>query len=120
MAQCYVTASRTWRATSRMRGRLASNGCRRRHLAPELPTGLVRLYEDASWNSQSLDLPTSQYRQNARQSIAGTYMQDAATWVAFNLPVGTVMTLMNNDTRSYQNIEGWGNTHQIDNFSAAT
>ena len=66
---------------------------------PSLPTGTVRLYRDNNWGSRSLDLTTDHYsRQNVRNSIAGTNMQDAATWLAFNLPIGTVMTVMNNDT----------------------
>lgn len=64
---------------------------------PEIPPGIVRLYRDDNWASATLDLSTKSYRPGSRQSIAGTPMQDAATWVAFNLPVGTVMTLLTND-----------------------
>ncbi|MDB5732578.1 MAG: hypothetical protein JWQ03_2473 [Variovorax sp.] len=63
----------------------------------ELPLGTVRLFRDDNWSSTFLDLTTGRYRDRARHSIAGTNMQDAATYVAFNLPVGTMMTLMDND-----------------------
>lgn len=64
---------------------------------PEVPPGIVRFFRDADWQSSHLDMSTQSYRPGARHSIAGTEMQDAATWVSFNLPVGTVMTLMSDD-----------------------
>jgi hypothetical protein len=64
---------------------------------PGLPSGSVRLYRDNRWDSDVLELTTQAYRDGVRHSFAGTTMQDAATWVAFNLPVGVVMTLMDND-----------------------
>ncbi|RZL89609.1 MAG: hypothetical protein EOP82_18910 [Variovorax sp.] len=64
---------------------------------PELPSGTVRLFRDDNWSSTFLELTTGKYRDRARHSIAGTNMQDGATYVAFNLPVATVVTLMDND-----------------------
>ena len=65
---------------------------------PQQPSGTVTLFRDDNWNSDRLVLTTTQYRDGVRQIISGTNMQDAATWVAFNLPVGTVMTLMDDVT----------------------
>ncbi|MGB8770786.1 MAG: ETX/MTX2 family pore-forming toxin [Candidatus Korobacteraceae bacterium] len=65
---------------------------------PTLPTGTVVLYRDNNWQDQSpLKLTTANNREAVRHTIGGTNMQDAATWVAFNLPVGQVMTLTDND-----------------------
>jgi len=63
---------------------------------PALQSGTVVLYHDDNWDSQSYTLDTNNFRENQRQSITGTNMQDQATWIAFNLPVGTVMTLTDN------------------------
>ncbi len=61
---------------------------------PSLPSGHVVLYRDTKWTSQRLDLALTSYVEGVRHSIGGTPLQDAASWVAFNLPIGTVMTLM--------------------------
>lgn len=61
-----------------------------------LQSGEVRLYYDANWQSRSYSILTRDYMNNVRHSISGTFIQDQATFVAFNLPVGTVMTLMDN------------------------
>ncbi|MBR0565571.1 hypothetical protein J5J83_05505 [Azoarcus sp. L1K30] len=60
---------------------------------PALPSGTVLLYRDGNWNSQSYTLRTCDYRENECQTLADTCIEDKATWVAFNLPVGTLMTL---------------------------
>jgi hypothetical protein len=61
---------------------------------PSLPSGVVVLFKDDSWSSAALTLTLNNYRSGVRQSIAGTSMQDQATFVSFNLPKGTVVTLM--------------------------
>jgi hypothetical protein len=63
----------------------------------ELPSGTVVLYRDDNWGSQSYRIDCNDYVPNQRQSFSGRPIQDAATWVAFNLPEGTVMTLLDND-----------------------
>ena len=65
---------------------------------PQLPSGLVRLFRDDNWSSNSFDISTDAQREGVRHSLVGSNMQDAATYVAFNLPAGTVLTLMDNDT----------------------
>jgi hypothetical protein len=65
-------------------------------LPSSLPSGTVRLYQDSSWSSSSLTIDIHDYASGKRQSFSGTSLQDKATWIAFNLPVGTVMTLTNN------------------------
>ena len=65
---------------------------------PQLPAGTVRLYPDDNWNGEYQQISIDDRREGARQSLAGTSLQDVATYVAFNLPVGSVMTLMDNDT----------------------
>jgi hypothetical protein len=62
---------------------------------PQLGSGSVALFRDDNWNSQRLDLRTGDYVPNQRQTIA-SYMVDQATYIAFNLPAGTVMTVMDN------------------------
>jgi len=64
---------------------------------PQLATGTVSLFADASWSSTRLDIELNEYVAGARQ-IVPSALFDQATWVAFNLPVGTVMTLMDNMT----------------------
>jgi hypothetical protein len=61
-----------------------------------LPSGRVVLFKDDRWNSDSLTLDINDYASGQRQSLKGSKLQDAATWIAFNLPEGTVMTLSNN------------------------
>lgn len=74
---------------------------------PQQPSGTVTLFRDNNWSSASLSLSTTKYREGVRQLIGGTNMQDAATWVAFNLPVGTVMTLMDNATAIQTGHQVW-------------
>ena len=64
---------------------------------PRLDSGTVVLYWDDNWSSRSLTLRTSDYAIGQRHTIPGP-MFDNATFVSFNLPVGTVMTLMDNVT----------------------
>ena len=77
---------------------------------PVQPGGTVTLFRDNHWSPDSnnqLVLSTDDYLERVRHSIAGTNMQDAATWVAFNLPVGTVVTLMDNATPADDGIQPW-------------
>ncbi|NOK16531.1 ETX/MTX2 family pore-forming toxin [Corallococcus carmarthensis] len=63
---------------------------------PNQPSNTVRLFQDASWTSASYAFNVNDYAKDKRQSISGTNMQDRATWIAFNLPVGTVVTMTDN------------------------
>jgi hypothetical protein len=60
---------------------------------PVVASGTVALFRDNFWRSQRFDVTIAE---GAIQSISSTPMQDQATWVAFNLPVGTVVTLVDN------------------------
>jgi hypothetical protein len=63
--------------------------------APHLASGTVALFQDDNWISRRLDLRIDEYVPNQRQTILFFYLGQA-TFVAFNLAVGTVMTLMDN------------------------
>ncbi len=62
---------------------------------PQLTSGTVSLFRDKNWTSQRLDLNIDDYMPNQRQTIQ-SFMSDQATYIAFNLPIGTVMTMMDN------------------------
>ncbi|CAN9393345.1 unnamed protein product [Alternaria alternata] len=62
------------------------------------PSGRVSLYKNSSWTSQKLDLETKNYHSGTRHTIPGSALRDEVSWVAWCLPVGTVMTLMEHDT----------------------
>ena len=68
----------------------------RQNLPTDVQSGVVRLYHDDSFTGASFEIDTRDYRADERHSIAGSSIQDRATYVAFNLPIGTVMTLMDN------------------------
>ncbi|NTX02446.1 MULTISPECIES: hypothetical protein [unclassified Myxococcus] len=63
---------------------------------PAQPSGTVTLYKDAGWVGSPYSVNTRDYLKDTRHSIAGSSLHDEATWIAFNLPVGTVMTLTDN------------------------
>lgn len=63
---------------------------------PVLKSDTFILYKDNNWNSTPMPFTYTDYSSEERQFISGGSMQDAATWVAYNLPVGTVVTLMDN------------------------
>lgn len=67
-------------------------------ISGNLRPGLIVLFKDASWSSDSLiiDTTSSQYPEGHAFSFSGTPLQDAATWIAFCLPAGTVCTLFDN------------------------
>lgn len=60
---------------------------------PDLAPGTVAFFIDADWNSSRLDINTADYTANQRHVIT-SWMFDQASYVAFNLDAGTVMTLM--------------------------
>ena len=59
----------------------------------ELPADTVVLYPDAAWTGESFTINAKKFAANQRHSLSGRHMQDKATWVAFNLKPGVVMTL---------------------------
>ncbi|MGL4409648.1 MAG: hypothetical protein ACRCTU_14795 [Zoogloea sp.] len=61
-------------------------------------SGQILLFKDNNWNSTKLTVDTTspQYPPGQFFSFSGTPLQDAATWIVFNLPVGVVCTLCNN------------------------
>ncbi|KAJ5637592.1 hypothetical protein N7490_007471 [Penicillium lividum] len=94
---------------------------------PEVPSGTVSLFVDDNWSSTRLDLDIDDYAPSQRHTFKSS-MLDAATWVAFNLPIGTVMTLMDNyqsgsagqsvadlsDCGRCVDLVGTGNTESLD------
>jgi hypothetical protein len=68
-----------------------------------IPSGSVGLYPDASWTGTPFWIRTSAYTEKVQASFSGTSSQDSCTWVAFNLPVGTVMTLLKSATAPLAN-----------------
>jgi hypothetical protein len=64
----------------------------------DVPSGQIILFKDASWGSESVTIDTSSgaYPEGYPFSFSGTDLQDHATWIAFNLPEGTVCTLFDN------------------------
>ncbi|MFZ2986548.1 hypothetical protein [Ideonella sp.] len=64
----------------------------------DISSGMVILFEDPNWTSTSLSIKTGNAVEGAQYSIVGTSLENEANWVAFNLPVGVVMTLLTNPT----------------------
>jgi hypothetical protein len=60
---------------------------------PNVQSNIVSIFQDDNWNSQRVDINLGETRPNQRQFLQAP-LQDAANWVCYNLPVGTVMTLM--------------------------
>lgn len=61
---------------------------------PALPSGTFVLYPNGNWTDQNyLSVTTATYAPGVRHSIANRPVNDAASWVAFNLPLGQVVTL---------------------------
>jgi hypothetical protein len=60
---------------------------------PDTPSNFVSIFQDPDWNSQRIDIDLGSTRPSQRQFLQAP-LQDTANWVAYNLPVGTVMTLM--------------------------
>ncbi len=63
---------------------------------PTVDSGTVHLYANPHWKGNSLKISIKDVRENKRQSISGLPERDQATWVVFNLPLGVVLTLMDN------------------------
>lgn len=62
--------------------------------APDLASGRVRLYQDFNWNSNNTEINIHDgYSQKSRHRV-DQRLFDKASWIAFNLPVGTVLTFM--------------------------
>ncbi|CAN9085371.1 unnamed protein product [Alternaria alternata] len=62
--------------------------------APDLASGRVRLYQDFNWNSNNTEINIyNGYSQKHRFRVDQSLF-DKASWIAFNLPVGTVLTFM--------------------------
>ena len=58
-------------------------------------SGTVVLYAEKDWNSsKTLTLDTSDSIESYTYAFKGTTLQDSTRWVAFNLPTGVVLTLL--------------------------
>ena len=55
-----------------------------------LPSETVLLYANAAWTGDCFTIKTRKFAPSKRHSLRGLGMQDKATWLAFNLPHGTV------------------------------
>ncbi|WP_044563459.1 hypothetical protein [Azospirillum sp. B4] len=64
----------------------------------ELASGSVVLYADPNWTSTSYTITTGSSIEGRQYPFSGTSLNDQATWLAFNLPTGVVMTLLQNPT----------------------
>lgn len=62
---------------------------------PNLDPGNVQLFVNGDWKSASTLVPTASYVSDQRHCL-GNSINDQSTWALFNLPVGTVMTLLEN------------------------
>jgi hypothetical protein len=61
-------------------------------------SGNIGLFRDPNWGGDSFWFNTSEYPEKEQAALAGTPLQDACTWVVFELPVGTVVTLLQSIT----------------------
>lgn len=62
--------------------------------APDLASGRVRLYQDSSWNSNNTEINIYDSHSQRSRFRVDQKLFDKASWIAFNLPVGTVLTFM--------------------------
>lgn len=60
---------------------------------PTIDPGLVILYKDSKWDNQNEYIYLNNYYATKRFAIESPLAKQA-TWIAFNLPVGTAMTLI--------------------------
>lgn len=69
-------------------------------LAPDelIPPGTVLLYDSAAWSGTTLALKTGSAVAGRQYAFTGTALENKATWIAFNLPAGVVMTLITTPT----------------------
>ncbi|WPB03425.1 uncharacterized protein RHO25_008064 [Cercospora beticola] len=63
-------------------------------MADARKSGTIALYNDPHWNSEKHVLSIQDYAKGERHTIPPQF-NDKATWVAWNLPVGTVVTVAN-------------------------
>jgi hypothetical protein len=61
----------------------------------QMESGYVIFFNDNNWTSQNQSISINDYRPNKRHTLA-SWVFDETTFIAFNLPVGTVVTLMDN------------------------
>ena len=59
---------------------------------PAVDDGVFALFKDASWQSARYDVRLSEWSQGTKQLWRSDFW-DTATWVAWRLPVGTVVTI---------------------------
>ena len=64
---------------------------------PKLKTGYVKLYADDKFDGPSYEIKLSKWKKNTRHRLKWDTF-DNATWVAWNLPLGTVVTLTDHVT----------------------
>jgi hypothetical protein len=67
----------------------------------ELSGGTVVLFHDPDWASDRFEISTQEWRADTRHDLAARRCERNAAWIAFNLPVGRVMTL----TRHHRDVE---------------
>lgn len=60
---------------------------------PAVPSGTVVVYRDPLWKNAGATLKITDYRAGIRHTIPANGF-DSATCIAYNLPVGVVMTLV--------------------------
>lgn len=73
-------------------------------VSTELPASLqcepgqIILFKDGNWGSESIiiDINSAEYPEGNFFSFSGSDIQDAATWIVFNLPKDVVCTLCDN------------------------
>jgi hypothetical protein len=53
---------------------------------------------DGNWTGNSYDIPTGNSIEGHQYSFVGSAVNEKASWIAFNLPTGTVMTMLENPT----------------------
>jgi hypothetical protein len=73
-----------------------------------LSSGQIRVFKDDNWQSPNFTITLSNYPENSRNYVGDSW-NDTATYVAFNLPVGMVCTLMDNliSLKDGQNPADW-------------
>lgn len=63
----------------------------------QINAGQIILYKDSNWNSQSYKIDTSdtaKFPAGRPFSFSGSPLGNSVSWIAFNLPAGTVCTLV--------------------------
>jgi hypothetical protein len=65
------------------------------YTGPQLASGTVMLFKDGAWSSNAVAVNTSSYVSNVLTGLPSN-ARGCATWLAFNLPLGVVVTLTSN------------------------